>query len=207
LSPLEKPTSVDGKGTMNGYRCRILEIFRTLVRPYAPLGRWLDFGAGDGWFSWSFAHAKLAREVVPVDVQGRPHTFSEVALYDGRRLPFADRSFDLVSSIDVLHHCPAPWDSLRDALRCANRFFLLKDHTYRGVTGKVALCVLDEIGNRRFGIPSPFHYQKGFEWSSIMEEAGFVLRRLIHPAPCHAGALGWATNRLQFVSLWERQAS
>src|SRR5712691_6436620 len=49
----------DGNGTMNSYRCRILEMFRMLVQPYAPLGRWLDFGGGDGWFSWSFAQANL----------------------------------------------------------------------------------------------------------------------------------------------------
>jgi hypothetical protein len=192
---------------MNPYRRRILEMFRTLLQPHAPLGRWLDFGAGDGWFGWSIAKANLAHEVVPVDVQQRPRTFGAVVMYDGRRLPFPDRSFDLVSSIDVLHHCPAPCDSLLDALRCADRFFLLKDHTYRGVTGKLALCMLDEIGNRRLGIPSLYQYQKGFEWSSIIEHAGFVLRRLIHPAPCHSGALGWATNQLQFISLWERQPS
>jgi SAM-dependent methyltransferase len=192
---------------MNSYRCRILEMFRTLVQPYAPLGRWLDFGGGDGWFSWSFAQANLAREVVPIDVQERPRTFSKVALYNGERLPFPDRSFDVVSSIDVLHHCPAPSASLSDALRCSDRFFLLKDHTHRGIAGKVALCLLDEIGNRRFGIPSPYRYQKGFEWSSLIEDAGFVLRHLIYPARCHTGALGWATNQLQFVSLWERQPS
>jgi hypothetical protein len=190
---------------MNPYRRRILDMFCTILRPHVPLGRWLDFGAGDGWFGWSFAQANLAREVVPVDVQERAHTFSEVTLYDGQRLPYQARSFDLVSSIDVLHHCPSPEDSLKDALRCADRFFLLKDHTYRGVTGKLALCLLDEIGNRRFGVPSLYRYQKEFEWSSILEAAGFVLRHLIHPAPCHTGALGWATNQLQFISLWERQ--
>ncbi|HEY1860439.1 MAG TPA: methyltransferase domain-containing protein [Gemmataceae bacterium] len=192
---------------MNPYRCRILEMFRTLLKPHAPLARWLDFGGGDGWFGSSLKEAGLAQEVVPVDVQARQRTFTEVALYDGKRLPFPDRSFDLVSSIDVLHHCPSPGDSLTDALRCTNRFFLLKDHTYRGVTGKLTLCLLDEIGNRRFGIPSLFHYQRGFEWSPLIEQAGFVLRQLVHPAACHTGLLGRATNRLQFVSLWERQPS
>jgi hypothetical protein len=182
-------------------------MFRTLLKPHAPLARWLDFGGGDGWFGSSLKEAGLAQEVVPVDVQARQRTFTEVALYDGKRLPFPDRSFDLVSSIDVLHHCPSPGDSLTDALRCTNRFFLLKDHTYRGVTGKLTLCLLDEIGNRRFGIPSLFHYQRGFEWSPLIEQAGFVLRQLVHPAACHTGLLGRATNRLQFVSLWERQPS
>jgi SAM-dependent methyltransferase len=190
---------------MNPYRRRVLDVIRTVLQPYAPLRRWLDFGGGDGWFGWSFRETGLAREVVAVDVQERPRTFIPVTIYDGRRLPFPDRSFDLVSSNDVLHHCPDPRASLADALRCAGRFFLLKDHTYRGAAGKLTLALFDEIGNRRFGIPSPYHYQKDWEWSSLIEQAGFVRRQLVHPAPCHVGPLGWATNQLQFVSLWERQ--
>jgi SAM-dependent methyltransferase len=191
---------------MNSYRRRVLDLLRGVLGPHAPVARALDFGAGDGWFAHSFAEGRLAREVVAVDVQPRARTFVPTLLYDGRRLPFADRSFDLVSSIDVLHHCPDPRASLREALRCAGRFFLLKDHTYRGPLGRAALCVLDEVGNRRFGIPSPYHYQRGREWFPVIEEQGFRLKRLVHPAPCHTGPLGWTTNGLQFVALWERAA-
>jgi SAM-dependent methyltransferase len=192
---------------MNGYRCRLLELFRDVLRPVAPFGNALDFGCGDGWFADTFRREGLAREVVGVDVQLRRRCLIEPTVYDGRRLPFADAAFDLVSSIDVLHHCPDPQASIREALRCAGRFFLLKDHTYRSRAGKLALCVLDEVGNRRFGVPSPYHYQRAREWFPSIEAAGFVLRQLIHPAACHRGLLGWATNRLQFIALWERVAA
>ncbi|HXG11408.1 MAG TPA: class I SAM-dependent methyltransferase [Gemmataceae bacterium] len=192
---------------MNPYRCRVLDLFRACLQPLAPVNRGLDFGAGDGWFASSFVREGIAHEVVAIDVQVRPRTFTEVILYDGQRLPFADRSFDLVSSVDVLHHCPDPQASLREALRCAARFFLLKDHTYRSLAGRLTLCALDEIGNRRFGIPSLYRYQKRWDWFPVIEEAGFTLCRLIHPAPCHVGPLGWATNSLQFIGLWERTSS
>jgi SAM-dependent methyltransferase len=189
---------------MNGYRRRLLDLLRDVLGEHAPVARALDFGAGDGWFACEFGRGGLAREVVAVDVRPREQAVVPTLVYDGRRLPFADRAFDLVSSIDVLHHCPDPRASLREALRCAGRFFLLKDHTYRGLAGKLALCVLDEVGNRRFGVPSLYHYQRAHEWFPTIAGAGFVLRRLVHPAPCHRGVLGWATNRLQFVGLWER---
>ena len=192
---------------MNRYRRRILGSFRSVLKPHAPVDRCLDFGGGDGWFAWSLQQAGLARDVIAVDVQARPYIYAPVKLYDGHCLPFEDRSFDLVSSVDVLHHCPDPRASLRELLRCAGRFFLIKDHTYRGVTGKLVLCLLNEIGNRRFGIPSPYHYQKNWEWSPCIEDAGFVLRQTIHPTRCHSGPLGWATNALQFISLWERRAT
>jgi SAM-dependent methyltransferase len=192
---------------MNPYRRRILETFDALVRPHAPVASCLDFGAGDGWFARSFLDRGLASDVTAVDVQPRPASFARVTLYDGARLPFPDRSFELVSSVDVLHHCPDPRASLEDALRCSSRFFLLKDHTYAGPAGRAALAVLDEIGNRRFGIPSPFNYRTRQQWTGWVEGAGFILRQMVHPARCHTGPLGWATNGLQFVGLWERRSA
>ena len=189
---------------VNQYRRRVFALLHDVLQPYAPVGRMLDFGAGDGWFAHAFRANKLAKEVVAVDVRPRDRCFVPMLSYDGHRLPFADRSFELVSSIDVLHHCPDPRASLREALRCTDRFFLIKDHTYRSRAGKLALCVLDEVGNRRFGVPSPYHYQHAFEWSSCLEEAGFELKQLIHPAACHKGLLGWSTNSLQMVALWQR---
>jgi SAM-dependent methyltransferase len=189
---------------MNTYRCRLLELFCDLLRPATPVESALDFGCGDGWFAEAIRRHGITRQVTGVDVQLRQSCCIEPIQYDGRRLPFADAAFDLVSSIDVLHHCPHPVASLHEALRCARRWFLIKDHTYRSPAGKLALCILDEVGNRRFGVPSPYHYQRAREWFPSIEAAGFALRQLIHPAPCHRGLLGWATNRLQFIALWER---
>jgi len=186
------------------YRDRVFALLRDALRPFAPAHRALDFGAGDGWFARAFQDTGLAREVVGVDVQPRARQYIQPVLYDGRHIPFDDRHFDLVTSIDVLHHCPDPRASLIEALRCSSRFFLLKDHTYVTMGGKVALAVLDELGNRRFAVPSPHHYQKGRSWFPWIENEGFALRALVHPAPCHAALLGWMTNRLQFVGLWER---
>jgi SAM-dependent methyltransferase len=189
---------------MNAYRRRIRATLDELLKPLAPVPTALDFGSGDGWFADQFQSRGLVKDVVPVDVQLRDKTVRPPQLYDGTRLPFADRSFDLVYSIDVLHHCPDPVASLRDLLRCGRSYFLIKDHTYRGSFGYFTLCALDEIGNRRFGIPSRYKYQREWDWRPVIEEAGYEAVRLIHPAPCHRGPLGWATNRLQFIGLWRR---
>ena len=189
---------------MNVYRRRVWELVRQLLQPYAPVSRALDFGSGDGWFAQSFSKEGLAGEVTSVDVQRRANTVVEPQLYDGQRLPYDDRSFELVYSIDVLHHCPDPRASLRDALRCSGRFFLVKDHTYRHWWDWLILCGLDEIGNRRFGVANRYRYQHKWEWTAWIEAEGFVLDRLIHPAYCHRGLLGRTTNHLQFAALWKR---
>ncbi|HXO19078.1 MAG TPA: class I SAM-dependent methyltransferase [Thermoanaerobaculia bacterium] len=190
---------------VNLYRRNLLGIVRPLLAPHAPVERALDFGCGDGLFAKVFQESGLAREVVAVDVQRRRRTLVEPLLYDGSRLPFADGSFDLVYALDVLHHCPDPRASLADLLRCSRNLVLLKDHTYGSLAGRATLAVLDEIGNRRFGVPSIYKYQRGWEWLPAIEEAGFKREALVHPAVCETRPpLSWFVNRLHFVGLWRR---
>ena len=189
---------------VSGYRDRVQRILRSVLEPHVPFRRALDFGCGDGWFAHRFEAEGWADEVLAVDVRRRCPSFARTTLYDGQHLPFEDRSFDLAYGIDALHHCRDPLGSLTELLRCTGRFLLLKDHTYRSVGGKVALMLLDEVGNRPVGVSSIHRYQRGWEWLPEIEGAGFRLEGLVHPAPCHPGLLGWATNALQFVGMWRR---
>ena len=189
---------------MNPYRQRIWATLRELLVPCGRLERVLDFGSGDGWFLQQMLSQGVAREVVGIDVQDRPAALVKPLLYDGQTLPFEDRSFDLVFSADVLHHCPRPQLQLQELLRTSKQYLLLKDHTYRDRLGWLALCGMDEIGNRKFGVPSRYQYQRGWEWLEWIEAAGFAPVSLIHPARCHRGVLGALTNSLQFIGLWKR---
>jgi ubiquinone/menaquinone biosynthesis C-methylase UbiE len=189
---------------VNAYRRSIWPIVAAALAPHGRLDSALDFGAGDGWFAAQFETSGLARRVTAVDVQVRERCFKPVEYYDGQRLPFADRSFDLVYAVDVLHHCPDPSTMLAEMLRCSRQWVLIKDHTYRNCFGWSALCVLDEIGNRRFGVPSRYQYQRGWDWLPAIEAAGYREQTLIYPARCHRGPLGYFTRRLNFVGLWRR---
>jgi SAM-dependent methyltransferase len=189
---------------MNPYRVRVWSILRDVLTGRGPFGTALDFGAGDGWFGRQMLDSGAVADLTSVDVQARPNTYVPIRLYDGNRLPLPDKGFNLVYAVDVFHHCPDPPAALADALRCAARYFLLKDHTYRTAVGRLTLCALDELGNRRFGVPSRYKYQRRWDWLPVIEAAGFRQVGLFHPARCHARALGAATNSLQFVGLWER---
>lgn len=192
---------------MSAYRKNVLSLLQKILASTRPVARALDFGAGDGWFAAQLSQAGCFASLCAIDVQRRPNAlFAPISYYDGSRLPFADREFDLTYAVDVLHHCRDPRLALGDVLRCTRRHFVIKDHTYAGVLGYVALCALDEIGNRRFGIPSRYAYQRGWEWFSFLAERGFELVRLIHPAVCHTGILR-KTNGLQFVAHFTRTDS
>jgi SAM-dependent methyltransferase len=190
---------------MNAYRNRILDHIRRMLGSVGTLDTALDFGSGDGFFASQWETNGLVREVTAVDVVARKSSIVAPLIYDGKRLPFPDRSFDLAYSVDVLHHCPDPLQALADLSRCSRRYLMIKDHTYRGPVGRFALAVLDEVGNRRFGIPSPYLYQHGWQWVEQVESSGWRRIELIHPMRCHSGLMGAATNALQFIGLWERK--
>ncbi len=200
LPDVEAPPVVDHRPT--NYRERVFSLFEESwpVRQVKAL----DFGAGDGWFASHLLQRGLCAEVTAIDVQIQPQLLHPVTAYDGVRIPADDRQFDLSYAVDVLHHCPDPMKSLEELLRVTREWLVIKDHTYTTSAGYWTLCLLDELGNRRFGIPSRYRYMKGWEWWSLLERAGFQEERRIWPAPVHEGWLGSCTNHLQFVSVWRR---
>lgn len=68
---------------------------------------------------------------------------------DGENLPFADRSWDAVCEIGVLHHVPDPGAVVDEMLRVARRFVLICDDNRFGVGSlprRMTKLSLDRIG-------------------------------------------------------------
>lgn len=189
---------------MANYRPNVARHLRSVLRDLGPIDSLLDFGAGNGWI----LNQMLTTEVLvgsarAVDVQRRDRYHMPVDLYDGDRLPFDDGEFDTSMAVDVIHHCPRPADALREIARVTRRYLVLKDHTFQGALGFVVLSALDEIGNRKFGIPNRYRYQRAFAWDDVLGREGFVVRKRVSPLPCHDGPLT-ITDRLQCLVVYER---
>jgi ubiquinone/menaquinone biosynthesis C-methylase UbiE len=90
---------------------------RPLIRPG---DRVLDVGAGDCRLDL-LLQRDPGCEVVPVDVADCNRTELPLTLFDGRRLPFADDSFDVVLLVFVLHHAEDPRAVLMEARRVSRR--------------------------------------------------------------------------------------
>lgn len=190
---------------MNAYRRNILSVLQGLLAKCSAVSDTLDFGCGDGWFASQVAQ-QLGGNLVALDVKLRPNSLWAPQIYEaGESLPFPNRSFDLAYAIDVLHHCDSPLRYLDELARVSKRYLLIKDHTCDTRWGELALAILDELGNRRFGIPSPGNYQHGDEWSQHLTKQGWVLKKMVHPLQCHTGVLGRMTNSLQYMALYERE--
>jgi SAM-dependent methyltransferase len=189
----------------NGYRREVLLAIVDLLTDQHRGQQALDFGCGDGWFASSLGQLRVASDLVPLEVERRTRSYVEPVLYDGRRIPYRDRTFDLVYAVDVLHHCDDPAAVLSDLMRVCSDLLLIKDHTWSSRTERGLLIALDELGNRRFGVRSPHRYQHGWEWIPQIE-AEFNRIELIHPFACNTQPIiRRLTPQVQWIGLWRRR--
>jgi len=188
------------------YRQNVEKYLLDALAECGELNHVLDFGAGNGEFAQSVSKLDGVRQLTAIDVVQREKTFFPVESYDGNKLPYEDGKFDLVYSIDVIHHSPHPIDSLKELARCTNKYLLLKDHVTKTKLDRLIIGALDELGNRRFGIPSPYNYQRGWSWIEEIKKLGFSVSRMVNPLYCEIGPIGWVANRLQFIAVFERIA-
>ncbi len=97
------------------------------VLPYLNQGeKILDIGSG----TCQVAEAIIARgfDVTPIDIADKslvPNLHPTV--FDGKRLPFDDDSFDVALLLTVLHHIPRPDDTIAEARRVAKRIVIMED--------------------------------------------------------------------------------
>ncbi|NMG32623.1 methyltransferase domain-containing protein [Aromatoleum evansii] len=109
---------------IGGIECRLLEAL------LAPRGgeTLLDVGCGTGYFTRRLAQAMHAGFATGTDIDcasvryaARHDPGAAYALADARRLPFADKSFDLVVSVTALCFVEEAQTALSEMLRVARR--------------------------------------------------------------------------------------
>lgn len=146
-----------------------------LLRAHVPPGAdVLDVGSGNGDIARHLALDGPARSVVGVDVVLQPNPAIEVRQFDGDRLPFESGAFDVVTLVDVLHHCRCPRSLLAEALRVASDRVIVKDHYWRSGFDYYVLCLSDYLGNKAYGIPMTYSYLRLEQWTALFEGLGYA---------------------------------
>ena len=85
--------------------------------------------------------------------------WSKYTQFNGRDLPFTDKSFDVLIFSDVLHHVPEEIriGLLTSASRIA-KYVVIKDHFEYGWFSRQTLRAMDWVGNYSYGISIPEKY-------------------------------------------------
>jgi len=146
---------------------RLSSLLAELLPPNASV---LDVGCGDGRVASMISVRRPDVVIQGIDIHLRETTLIPVSEFDGERIPFDDRSFDVVMFVDVLHHTNDPMVLLREAARVSRNSILLKDHNENGIFSNMTLRMMDWMGNRPHGVALPYNYWKRQAWDKAFVE-------------------------------------
>ena len=169
-------------GLVRSRRVRVLAALAGRLVPHGA--RVLDIGTGDGQIAAALAANRPDVSIEGLDVLVRRSTAIPVTRFDGRTIPRAAASVDVVTLFDVLHHADDPTALLAEASRVTRGCVIIKDHVAAGRLSRAILTLMDEVGNRRHGVALPHHYLTAKQWSELTE------RLRLTPASWEVGGLG-----------------
>jgi SAM-dependent methyltransferase len=135
-------------------------------------GRVLDVGCGTGRIARLVVQRNSRLEIQGIDILVQPRAEIAVQQFDGEVIPFADRTFDAVLLVDVLHHTSNQAQLLTETLRVCRRAVIVKDHFCNGLFSFIVLAFMDWVGNRALGVRSPCNYLSKEQWAQLFADAG-----------------------------------
>ena len=162
------------------------------VADYVVGARVLDVGSAEAWVPEALAR-RTSVFTCGVDVGLYRRARVPYAVYDGRRLPFADGAFDTTLVLLTLHHCEAPEAVLDEAVRVTRHRLVVTESVYRTRLERFWLERLDGRVNRfrhggamrpALGFRPPDEWRRLFEARGLTIVAtrwlGSALERLVH---------------------------
>lgn len=176
------------RSVSHGHRVGVLAKHIALhIESLVPQGRarCLDIGCGDMQLAEAVRARAPRTDWRCIDMHRPPVGFredgrwSKYRQFDGRRIPYADREFDVALLCDVLQH-HAPEDAaelLAEAGRVAEHV-LVKDHFEFGAYSRTMLRLMDFVGSMGdgLGVPERYFTREGFV--RLAKEQRFVITAL-----------------------------
>ena len=98
----------------------------------------------------------------------------EPVIYDGKNLPFADKSFDTVLLLTVLHHIPEAETVLKECQRVADKIIIIED-IYKNQVQKYLTYFTDSLFNFEF-IGHPHSNKRDSEWRNLFADLNLELK-------------------------------
>jgi len=130
----------------------------------------LDFGCDNGSVSKMIMDFNPSLKIVGVDIQGNRPSQIPRRLYQGRKVPYPDKTFDIVLSLDVLHHTKNIPYFVKEMKRLSKRYLIIKDHAVYGPVSRWLVCFSDYMFNMPYRIKCAFNYPTMGEWGGLFHK-------------------------------------
>ncbi len=142
--------------------------------PNLPKGvKILDIGSGNGLAAHLLR--KKGFDIVPMDIHEGQYDDSEKPIvYDGKKIPFADNTFQSGIILTVLHHIDNPDEILQEATRVCKNLVIMED-IYNNKLEQYLTYFLDSLANL-FYSPCPHTNKNDAEWKAAFEKYGLTLK-------------------------------
>ena len=131
--------------------------------------RVLGLGAGTGRVGKRLIERKGC-DVSLVDVIDCNETDLPLTVYDGKTIPFGDKSFDIVTLVFVLHHAVNQEEILTEAARVARRRIILVEDTPKNALEHCIDRVCDALMSFEHGFYNPATYRNIVQWRSVFKK-------------------------------------
>ena len=95
-------------------------------------------------------------------------------IYDGKKIPLKDNTFDEATIICVLHHCPNQTQVLKEVMRVSKKAIIIED-TYRNKFEHLLIAVRDSIENWEF---YKHEYKSNDDWKSLCNNNGWRVKHI-----------------------------
>lgn len=160
------------------YACRLRELVRRIVPNLKEGDRVLDVGCGFGALGRAIMDSDACPRqcsVVGLEPVKRDRSLIQVDIYDGRTMPYDDRTFDVIILADVLHHEEDPHRLLAESARVAKRLLIIKDHKLDGPLAQHRIALIDWAANAPYSVPCLYRYNTVEQWGEWHERHHFVV--------------------------------
>jgi SAM-dependent methyltransferase len=139
-----------------------------------PTDSVLDIGSGNGVLC--AALRDRGHNVTALDVRDASFTPAvRPIVYDGARLPFRDKAFDIALLITILHHTRDPERVVAEAQRVANKVIVIEE-IFTNLVNRYVTYFIDSLFNAEF-FGHPHTNKTDAEWRELFDRRGF---RVVH---------------------------
>lgn len=161
----------------------------------------LDVGCGDGRIDRMILEVRADLSLHGIDVSLRPKLHISAVRFDGKAIPYPDKSFDVVMFLDVLHHTLDPMILIREARRVARKCILIKDHNRTGLGAGPILRFMDWIGNAPHDVVLTYNYWPERRWRETFAQLNLTVAEYRSDLGLYPIPASWIFERsLHFIA-------